>query len=330
MSQPKVTIIGLGLIGSSIGLGLRKAEPDFKVVGHDRDSSVSRKAQKAGAVDRWERNLISAIEDAELIIIATPVAAIKEILEATAHYLAPNCVLTDTSTVKGDVLRWADELLPDTVHFVGGHPVVGQEKGDKEAATADLFAGATYCIVPSAKAHPAAIELVTSMARTLGAVPFFLDAAEHDGQVAGVEHLPLMLSSALLMTTVQAPSSRDLKRLPGPTFWRASELPSTDPETSRAICLANSDNISRWIDRYIGSLRELQERLTAADADTWEDLFGELVDARSRWLAGKGTREEEAAAEAMEDLKSMRTLGSMFGLGQFRRLRAKLDKREGG
>jgi len=326
VSQPKVTIIGLGVIGSSIGLGLQKAEPDFKIIGHDRDSSVSKKAQKVGAVQKSEGNLISAIEDAELVVIATPAATIREIFDATAPYLTPNCVLTDTSTVKEDVLRWADQLLPDTVHFVGGHPVVGPDEVDAEAATADLFAGATYCIVPSARAHPAAIELVTSMARTLGAVPFFLDAAEHDGQVAGVEHLPLILPTALLMTSTQAPSRRDLSRLSGPAFWRATELPSTDPEANRAVFLANSENISRWIDQYIDSLRELQEKLATADAETWDELFAALVDTRARWMAGKGTPEEEAAAEAMEDFKGMRSLGSMFGLTQFRELRDKLER----
>jgi len=328
MTQPKIAIIGLGRIGSSMGLALRQAQPDFEIVGHDKDGAVSRKAQKLGAVDNWEGNLISAIEEADLGIIATPTTAVREILEATGPYLKPDCVVTDTTSVKGQVLEWADELLPDTAHFVGGHPIVSRSDTDTDDPTPDLFVGSTYCLVPSGKAHPAAIELVTSMVRTLGAEPFFLDVTEHDGQVAGVEHLPLMLATALLMTTMQAPSWRDLQRLSGSTFRRATQFPSADPAINRSISLANGENISRWIDPYIDSLRELQQKLAAADDETWEELFTELMDSRARWLAGKGTPEEEAARAEIDELRGMRTFGSMLGLTQFRDLRKKLEQRE--
>jgi len=326
MPEPKVSIVGLGLIGSSMGLALRQAQPGFKIVGHDKDSALSRKAQQVGAVEKWERNLISAIEDAEMVIITAPVAEIRDILEATGSYLTPDCVVTDTSTIKGKIVTWADELLPDTVHFVGGHPMVGQPDGDADAATADLFKDATYCIVPSAKAHPAAIELVTSMVHTLGAEPFFLDLHEHDGLVAGVEHLPIMLSAALLMSTTQAPSWRDLRRLPGETFRRATEFLSTDPEVNQGICLANKENLSQWIDVFVDNLRVLQQKLTEADAEEWEGLFRELMDARTRWLHGRGTLDEEAAGRTMEELRSMTSLGSMLGLNQFRDLKKRMDQ----
>lgn len=328
MSQPKVAIIGLGLIGGSIGLALRKAEPDFKIVGHDKDSSVSSKAHKLGAIEKQERNLISAIEDAELVVIATPAVATKEILEAIGPYLAPDCVVTDTSNVKGEVLGWADELLPDTAHFVGGDPIVTKNETGIDAASPDLFVGSTYCIVPSPKAHPAAIELVTSMVRTLGAEPFFLDAAEHDGQVGGVEHLPLMLATALLITTTQAPSWRDISRLPTGTFWRATQLASSDPATNRGICVANRENISRWIDLYIDSLQELQERLAAADGEMWEELFTQLIETRSRWVEGPVAEGTGAPSEALQELGGMRGLGALFGIRQFGELKERLERRD--
>jgi prephenate dehydrogenase len=328
MSQPKVTIVGLGLIGSSIGLALRKAQPEFKVVGHDKDSSLARKAQELGAVEKWERNLISAIEDAELVIISTALADIRKVLESSGPYLRPDCVVTDTSTVKGELMKWADELLPETAHFVGGHPMVRQNYEDAEDARADFFAGTTYCIVPSPKAHPAAIELVTSLVIMLEAEPFFLDAEEHDGQVAAVEHLPMMLSAALLMSTTQAPSWRDLRRLPGETFERATQFPSADPENNAEISLANRQNISLWIDAYVDSLRELQEKLTAADDGTWEALLTKLIDTRARWLAGRGMPDEEAAARTMGELRDMTSIGSMLGLNQFRDLKQRLEDRQ--
>ena len=327
MSQPTIAIIGLGLIGGSIGLALRKAEPSFEIVGHDKDTSVSKKAHKLGAIEKEERNLISAIEDAELVIIATPAMAIREILEVTAPYLKPDCVITDTATVKGEVLRWADELLPETVHFVGGDPMVSKDETGIDAATPDLFIGCTYCVVPSTNAHPAAIEFVTSMVQTLGAEPFFLDAAEHDGQVAGIEHLPLMLATALLMTTTQTSAWRDMSRLPSRTFWRSTHLASADPTTYRDILLANKENISRWIDLYVDSLEDLQDKLVAADAEMWEDLFTELIDTRSRWLEGRVVEREEVGREAMQEMGGLRNISRLF-LPEFRRLRERPEKRE--
>jgi prephenate dehydrogenase len=327
MSQPKVTIVGLGKIGCSMGLALRKAQPEFTVVGHDKDSALSRKAQDLGAVERWERNLISAVEGAELLIITTSVPDVRKVMESVGPDLAPNCVVTDTAVVKGDIMRWADEFLPETVHFVGGHPIVSQEGGDKDGPRADLFEGCTYCIVPSPRSHPAAIELVTSMAVTLGAEPFFLDVDEHDGQIAGVEHLPMLLSAALLLSTTQAPSWRDLRRLPGEVFWKATEFPSSDPEDVGGICFANKDNISRWIDAYVASLKELQEKLVAEEDGAWQELLAGLMDARTRWLAGRGTAEEEASTRSMEELRGMTSLGSLLGLSQFRDLRERMQGR---
>jgi len=327
MSQPRITIVGLGKIGSSIGLALRKAQPEFTVVGHDKDSTVSRKAQDLGAVERSEKNLVSAVEDAELVVISTSVPDIRKVMEAIGTCLAANCVVTDTAVVKGEIMRWADELLPETVHFVGGHPIVNQQGGEADAARADLFTGCTYCVVPSAKSHPAAIELVTSMALTLGAEPFFLDVDEHDGQIAGVEHLPVLLSAALLQSTTQAPSWRDLRRLPGETFWRATEFPSLDAEDVGGMCLANKENISRWVDAYVTSLKELQGKLLAAEDGDWQGLLAELMDARSRWLAGRGTPDEEASTRTMEDLRNMTSLGSLLGLNQVRDLKKRIEGR---
>jgi prephenate dehydrogenase len=329
MSEPKVTIVGLGLIGSSLGLALRKAQPDFKIVGHDKDSALARKAHDQGAIEKWERNLISAVEEAELVVIATSLPDARKVLEATGSYLSPNCVVTDTCTIKGPIMDWAKELLPETVHFVGGHPMVSGHE-DEDGANPELFVGATYCIIPSATAHPAAIELVTSMARTVGAEPFFLDWAEHDGQVAAVEHLPMILSAALLLSTTQAPSWRDLRRLPGDVFWKATEFPSSDADQNREISLANRENISRWIDTYIDSLKELQEKLGEADEESWGAFLEYLMDTRSRWMHGRGTPDEEASGRTMEELRSMTSIGSMLGLNQFRDLRKRIEDRSHG
>jgi len=145
-----------------------------------------------------------------------------------------------------------------------------------------------------------------------------------------VEHLPIVMSAALLLSTTQAPSWRDLRRLPGQTFWRATEFPSSEPESVWETTFANKENVARWIESYIDSLREIQDRLAQADEESWGTLIEELMDSRTRWFKGRGTPEEEADARSIEELRNMTSLGSMLGLNQFRDLRKKMEQKTRG
>lgn len=300
MSKPRITIIGLGLIGGSIGLALRQAGGDYEVVGHDREHTAAGKAHKRGAVSKTEWNLISACEGADLIIIATPVMAIKETLTAVAPYLKSGCLITDTASIKGPVMVWAKEILPDTVHFVGGDPVISQEIGQPrgiEGARADLFRGGLYCLTPSPEAAPQAVQLATDLVHLLGARPFFLDAAEHDGLIAGVDHLPFVLSAALLGTTVPSPAWREMRKLAGDAFQSATHLSSGDAATYRDVCLTNGENIVRWIDACLVRLRELREVIIAQEAEKLEKTFEEVISVRDRWLREKADGRWELTEE---------------------------------
>jgi prephenate dehydrogenase len=294
MPKPRITIVGLGLIGGSIGLALRQTENDYEVVGHDREHAVASKARKLGAVSKTEWNLISACEEADLIIIATPVMAIKETLTAIASYLKPGCLVTDTASIKGPVVAWAKETLPETVHFVGGDPIISQEAsiGDSlptgiEGARADLFQGGLYCLTPSPETAPQAVQLATDLVHLLGASPFFLDAAEHDGLIAGVDHLAFVLSAALLGTTVTSPAWREMRKLAGEAFQNVTRFSSGDAATYRDACLSNGENIVRWIDACLVRLQELREVIAAQEAEELEKTFEEVMSVRDRWLREK-------------------------------------------
>ncbi|MBC7261196.1 MAG: prephenate dehydrogenase/arogenate dehydrogenase family protein, partial [Chloroflexi bacterium] len=123
----RTTVIGLGLVGSSIGLALKGTGADLEIIGHDKDSDAARRAYKSGCVDRTEWNLINACEGADLIIISTPLAGVKSTLAAIAQDVKPGCVITDTANLKVPVLDWARESLPNTVYFVGGHPIITKQ-----------------------------------------------------------------------------------------------------------------------------------------------------------------------------------------------------------
>jgi prephenate dehydrogenase len=323
MSRPRITIVGLGLIGGSIGLALRQTGNDYQVVGHDRDHVVAGQARKLGAVSKTEWNLISACEEADLIIIATPVVAVKETLTAIASYLKPGCLVTDTASIKGPVVAWAGEVLPDTVHFVGGDPIISQGASTGgglptgiEGARADLFQGGLYCLTPSSEAAPQAVQLATDMVSLLGASPFFLDAAEHDGLVAGVDHLPFVLSAALLGTTVASPVWREMRKLAGDAFQSVTRFSSSDAATYRDVCLTNGENIVRWIDACLVRLQELREVIATQEAEELEKIFEEVMSGRDRWLREKAEGRWEQA-EATPELSAPKSpLRRLIGLSK--------------
>jgi prephenate dehydrogenase len=322
MSKPRITIVGLGLIGGSIGLALRQTGSDYEVVGHDREHTVASKARKLGAVSKAEWNLISACEEADLIIIATPVMALKETLTAIASYLKPGCLITDTASIKGPVMAWAKEILPDTVNFVGGDPIISQEASTGgspptgiEGARADLFQGGLYCLTPPPEVAPQAVQLATDLVQLLGAKPFFLDAAEHDGLVAGVDHLPFVLSAALLETTTQNPAWREMRKLAGDAFQSATHFSSSDAATYRDACLTNGENIMRWIDACLAKLEELREIIATQEAEKLERTFEEAVSVRDRWLREKAEGRWELTEETSAVPPQQGFMRRLIGLG---------------
>jgi len=313
MAKSRITIIGLGLIGGSIGLALRRAKVESEIVGHDREPLKARKAKKLGAVDRADWNLISACEGADMVIIATPLMAIKETLEAIAPYLKPGCLVTDTASVKGRVMEWAQATLPESVSFVGGDPIVRGAGTGLEAASADLFKGAPYCLCPSPNAAPEAVQLATDLVGLLGAEPYFLDPVEHDGLMAGVDHLPFLLSATLLGITTQSASWREMRKLAGGAFESATHFASSDPSTYRDTCLVNGPNIVRWIDACLEGLRALREIIVTEDAEKLEAAFEGAMVAREGWLRGKETGNWEAE-EGPERPSATSFLAQLFGL----------------
>ena len=279
----RVAIIGLGLIGGSLGLALKRA--DFEVVGFARRAEVGQKALSMGAVDRAEGELLSTVEGAEMVIIATPVLAMKEILAQIGGGLPPGCIVTDTASTKALVMEWAQGGLPPGVSFIGGHPMAGKETSGIEAADADIFVGCTYCLVRGG-ATDEAMAQVEAVVRKIGAKPLPLDAQEHDGLVAAISHLPLILSTALVAATTKSPRWPKMAKLAASGFGDLSRLASGSPEMSRDICLTNREPILRWIDEFSKELGELR-RLVSEGGDELEEAFLRAREGRQRWLQGR-------------------------------------------
>lgn len=280
----KVAIIGLGLIGGSIGLALRHLGPEApEVTGYARRKETAAKALQCGAVGRAESSLIKSVQNAGLVIVATPIMATRDIFAEIGPHLMPGCVVTDTGSTKEAIIDWAAEFLPDSVDFVGGHPMAGKETPGIDAAEPSLFVGCTYCIVPGRTVSPASVELVTDLAKKLGARPLLLTAAQHDHLVAGVSHLPFAASCALVMATMGSQAWNDMSGLAATGYRDTSRLASQDPTMTRDICVTNRENIVLWIDQFI---REL-ERIRDLVADGGQQLGEALAQARrmrQEWL----------------------------------------------
>lgn len=278
----RITIVGLGLIGGSIGLALHKAKAAQQVLGYDLGKGVSDRARKVGAIDQVYSSLADAVRGADLVVLATPVGAMRALLQNLATYVTPGAVVTDVASTKAQVISWAEEFLPPSVSFVGGHPMTGKEQSGVEAADASLFQNRIYCLTPTARTRAAAINKVSSFVEALGARVRFLEPAEHDGQVAGVSHLPFIASIALVNTVTNSPSWGDASLLAANGFRDMSRLAGGSPEMYRDICLTNSEAITHWLDEYITTLRTLRNSIASRDRNLAE-TFAKAQELRQQW-----------------------------------------------
>ena len=278
----RVAIIGLGLIGGSIGLALHKAKAAQQVVGYDLGKGISNQARKSGAIDQPYSSLPDTVRGAELIILATPVGAMRSLLQEIAGSVTPGAVVTDVASTKLQVISWAEEFLPSSVAFVGGHPMTGKELSGVESSDAALFQGRIYCLTPTARTRPAAINKVSTFVEALGARVRFLEPAEHDGQVAGISHLPFVASIALMKTVAESPAWADAAMLAAGGFRDMSRLAAGDPEMYRDICLTNSEALTRWLNEYIATLTTLRERIAGHDKNL-DETFARAQQLRLQW-----------------------------------------------
>ncbi len=305
----QITLIGLDTLGISLGLALRQTAQPPTVVGVDRDGAEARRAQQLGAVERTELWAANACRNAALVVLNEPFSRLRDMLGAIAASLPEGCVVTSTAPLMVPVLAWADELLPEGISFIAGHPVLNPLKPVTEPS-AELFKQAQYCIVPSAKASTSAMDLVSSLATAIGAQPFFSDAAEHDGLVTAVEGLPGLLGTLLMSAAAEASSWRDMRRVAGPGFAQATQSAQDDPASVIAATRANRENLARWLETCAARLSEARAALLAEDEAQLTQLITGAHEARDQWLRDSAGANWESAAE-MPKISMGQMLGNL-------------------
>lgn len=279
-----LAIIGLGLIGGSLGLALRSS--GYKVIGCSRSRDTVSRALARGVIDHAAESPEEAAASAEMVILATPVLAMEEALRQISRTLKPGAVVTDTASTKREVLGWAKRYLPRGVNFIGGHPMAGREIWGLEAATPDLFRDAVYCITPAADASPEAVDRVVEMVSRIGARPFFIEAEEHDYLTAGISHLPLLLSVALTMTVAEVQGRERLLKLAATGFRDVTRLASGNPVMGRDILFTNRDMLRLWLHRIRERLNALERLLE--DREGLREELEKALSLREAWLRQKG------------------------------------------
>ncbi|HET7765895.1 MAG TPA: prephenate dehydrogenase/arogenate dehydrogenase family protein [Burkholderiales bacterium] len=284
----KLVVVGVGLIGGSFALALKKARGVRTVVGVGRGAANIRRALRLKIIDSAGRFDKATFGDADLVLLAMPVGQMGAVMRAIAPLIGARTVVTDAGSTKEDVARLArSELGRSLSRFVPGHPIAGTEKSGAGAAFASLYRGRKVVLTPLGKTDPKAKAIVRGAWQACGASVFELAPREHDAVLATVSHLPHVLAFALVD---QVARHRDAKRLfsyAAGGFRDFTRIASSHPEMWRDISIANRKALLADLARYGRGLVRVRRMLERGDAKGLEKLFAGARDARDRWLKSR-------------------------------------------
>jgi len=284
----RVAIVGVGLIGGSFGLALKAARRCGHVVGVGRNAANLKTALERGAIDAIEPDAGHAARDADLVLVATPVAQIQEILLRIKPNLKSGAVVTDAGSTKRDVVAAARAGLGAQIdQFVPAHPIAGAEKSGAAAASADLFRGRRVVLAPLPETNGDAVDKVSAAWDACGARLSRMTPEEHDGVFAAVSHLPHVLAYALVSDIAQRPDAATLFGYAAGGFRDFTRIASSHPEMWRDICVANRDGLLKELDLFAKKIKEMEALLKTSNASALEKVFSDARAARERWLNGE-------------------------------------------
>jgi prephenate dehydrogenase len=283
----KITILGVGLLGGSIGLAARRRKLADKVAGFVRRKSSLKDCENAGAVDFATTDLLAAVSNSDLVILCTPLAQMLPIAKQFLPALKRGALVTDVGSVKAGVVRELELLVQKSgAHFVGSHPMAGAEKTGVAAARADLFENAVCVVTPTKKSNATAVRQVEQFWKSLGSCTLRLAAGEHDLLVSRSSHLPHVTAAALANLVLNPAQPKTQAALCATGFRDTTRIASGSPEMWRDIALANRKNLFRSVDAFVAELQKFQSALKSGDAGSVEKYFATAKYRRDNWCAG--------------------------------------------
>jgi prephenate dehydrogenase len=331
----KITIIGLGQIGGSIGLALANHKDQVTTLGYDTSPEVTRKALKMGAVEKAGHSLFASVKGVDVVILALPLDQVYATLKSIAQDVREDGLVMDTTPVKQTVAAWAKELLPPGRHYVGLTPALNPLVLDEtvtgiEAARPDLFQHGLMAVTAPHGTAGDAIKLAANFVALLGAQAYFADLAEVDGIMATAHTLPALAAAALAETVIGQPGWTDIRVLAGRPFVAATR--PLELEESPGLAEAarqNRINTVRLLDEYIATLRSLRDEIDEVKENSLQDRLERSVRERTNWrrmrLVG------DWRPDGIPD-QNIPTLGDrllqQIGLGRYLDQRSKKKKQE--
>ena len=280
----KVIIFGVGLIGGSFALALRKANAVTELVGFGRSAGNLQQALQLGIIDRIGQDIAAEISDADLILLATPVGQMAELMARIESHLRKHTLITDGGSTKSDVVREAYAQLGNKIaQFVPAHPIAGAEQSGAAAAGPDLYAGKKVILTPLPENSTEAVARVRHAWELCGALVSELSPKQHDEIFAAVSHLPHLLSFALVHDLAQRDNRELLLSYAASGFRDFTRIAASSPEMWRDICIANRVALLNELQIYIAELNQLSTALAAGDVEKLEQTFHTAQQLRDGW-----------------------------------------------
>ena len=290
----KITIVGVGLLGGSLGLAVKRRKLAHHVAGYVRRAASVNDCKKARAVDFATTDLAAAVADADLVILCTPLAQMKPLVKQLLPALKPGAVVTDVGSVKAGVVQELESLVAKAGgYFVGSHPMAGAEKMGVSAARADLFESAMCIVTPTKKSNTAAVRCVEDFWRDIGARTLRLAPELHDTFVSRASHLPHVIAAALAGHVLNPAQPETVAAFCATGFRDTTRIASGSPEMWRDIALANRKNLVKSLKDFVADLQQFQRALTKGDAKAIGKFLETAKQRRDDWCASGAPSSQE-------------------------------------
>lgn len=275
----KVAIIGLGLIGGSLGLAIKQNKLAAKVIGLPHREETIAQALEMGAIDEGSTDLKTGLAEADLVFICIPLSLIIPKLQEIISYLKPGAIVTDVGSVKGPIVSAAKKIVPKGIKFIGGHPMAGKEKFKLSAAEANLFSGRPYILTSPSKK-------LEKIIQGIGGKLIKMKPKKHDQVVAAVSHLPLAVASTLVKAVASPEGIKDIKEIASSGFFDTTRVASGDPQLGKDIFTMNQKAVLKQLRNFKKALKELEQIIKKGEGDAVFNYLKQAKDFRDQVFPG--------------------------------------------
>ena len=280
MRFSKAAILGVGLLGASFSLALKKKDLCRHVTGFGRSRETLERAMGKGIIDSFAADPADACRDADIIVLAAPVGSFIELVKKAVPSFKRGAIVTDVGSVKGNLVYELEALMPEDVHFIGGHPIAGSDRSGMDFADAELFQGALCIVTPTPGSHGPSLTKVTELWHGIGSKVMIMEPDRHDRVYAAVSHLPHLIAYTMVNTV----SDIDESYFPfcGQGFRDMTRIAASSPEIWTDISLLNRENILKMISVFRENLTTIETHLKASEAAALKQEFARASSARER------------------------------------------------